>query len=38
MTMTLDHLDRRYGGAESYLERTGVTQDDIDAVRRRLLA
>ncbi|MQA78114.1 MAG: protein-tyrosine-phosphatase [Streptosporangiales bacterium] len=33
----LDHLDRRYGGAEGYLRAGGFTDANVEAVRRRLL-
>jgi protein-tyrosine phosphatase len=36
MLNTLAHLDRRYGGAESYLLRIGVSREHLDAVRARL--
>jgi hypothetical protein len=37
MTNTLAHLDERYGGAESYLLRIGITAEEITAVRERLV-
>jgi protein-tyrosine phosphatase len=38
MANTLDHLTERYGGAEPYLRRIGVTPPAIEAARRRLAA
>ena len=37
MANTLEHLDARYGGAESYLREIGVPDADIAAVRSRLV-
>jgi protein-tyrosine phosphatase len=37
MINTLEHLERRYGGAERYLIHIGVPPSDVEAVRRRLL-
>jgi protein tyrosine/serine phosphatase len=33
----LRHLDTQYGGPEAYLLKTGLTQDDLSAIRARLL-
>ena len=32
----LDHLDARHGGAEDYLRRHGLSEAELDALRRRL--
>jgi protein tyrosine/serine phosphatase len=37
MTELLDHLHRRYGGAEAYLLACGVSPADIERVRTRIL-
>lgn len=34
----LDHLDQRYGGAEAYLRTGGLTSDQLEALRSRLVA
>ena len=33
MELTLDHLDRRYGGAEGYVREIGLSDDAIAAIR-----
>jgi protein-tyrosine phosphatase len=38
MLEVLDHLDERYGGVEGYLLQAGVTPDDLDRLRARLLS
>ncbi len=38
MEEVLDHLDQRYGGVEPYLLGAGVSPDDIERIRRRLVA
>ena len=38
MEGVLDDLDARHGGVDAYLRAAGVEQDDLDAVRARLLA
>ena len=38
MLEVLDHLTDRYGGVEAYLLEAGVTPDDLDRLRARLLA
>ena len=38
MTRTLAYLRATYGSAEGYMRRIGLTQAEIDALRRRLLA
>jgi protein-tyrosine phosphatase len=37
MAQTLDYLDDRYGGAESYLRIAGVSGDEIAQIRARLV-
>ncbi|MGE7225596.1 tyrosine-protein phosphatase [Paenibacillus sp. PDC88] len=37
MAMMLEHLDAKYGGAESYLASIGLTIQEIDALRSKLL-
>jgi protein-tyrosine phosphatase len=36
MLETLDHLDRRYGGAQALLRREGLTDDDLDRLTQLL--
>jgi protein-tyrosine phosphatase len=38
MLEVLAHLDERYGSVEGYLRAAGVTEDDVDRIRRRLTA
>lgn len=38
MYALLDYLDSQYGGAEGYLYAAGVTQNDIEQIRRHLIA
>jgi protein-tyrosine phosphatase len=38
MIEVLDRLDREFGGVQGYLERAGVSQDDLDRLRDRLLS
>ena len=33
----LDHLDARYGGVEAYVREAGVSDDQVDRIRRRLV-
>ncbi len=37
MLTTLAHLDAMYGGPEAYLQAAGVSDDDMERLRRRLL-
>jgi hypothetical protein len=37
MLATLAHLRTRHGGAKAYLMRAGLSDDDIDRIRARLL-
>ncbi len=37
MLDVLAHLDDRYGSVEGYLEHAGVTADDLERIRRRLV-
>ena len=36
MQITLDHLDRTYGGVEGYLRDTGITGDQLAAIREAM--
>ncbi|MEO5952251.1 MAG: tyrosine-protein phosphatase [Chloroflexia bacterium] len=38
MYALLDYLDRQYGGAEGYLYAAGVTQNEIEQIRKHLIA
>lgn len=38
MLRTLGHLDQRYGGVERYLLRIGLSEEEVIALRRALLA
>lgn len=38
MTTVLDHLNTRYGGAEAYLRSGGMTTDQLERLRSRLVA
>jgi protein-tyrosine phosphatase len=38
MLEVLDHLDQRYGGVEGYLLQAGVSAEDLDRLRARLLS
>jgi len=33
----LDDVDRLYGGVEAYLTSIGITQDEMDLIRSKLL-
>ena len=33
----LDYLDRHYGGVEGYLYAAGVTQSDMEQIRKHLV-
>jgi protein tyrosine/serine phosphatase len=37
MLEMLEHLNERYGGAESYLRSVGVTQEQLDRIKTRLV-
>ncbi|TCC64201.1 tyrosine-protein phosphatase [Kribbella pittospori] len=37
MVAILRHLDEKYGGPEAYLRHGGLTDDDLDRLRRRLI-
>lgn len=37
MVAILHHLDEKYGGPEPYLRHGGLTDDDLDRLRRRLI-
>ena len=37
MSLTLDHLERRYGGPEAYLLGGGATKESLDALRDAIL-
>lgn len=36
MQITLDHLDRMYGGVEGYLRDTGITDDQVAAIKEAM--
>ena len=36
MQFTLDHLDRMYGGVEGYLRDTGITDDQVAAIKEAM--
>ena len=36
MQITLDHLDRMYGGVEGYLQDTGITDDQVAAIKEAM--
>ena len=38
MQQTLDHLDRRYGGAEGYVRETGLSDEAVGVIRTALMA
>jgi protein-tyrosine phosphatase len=38
MLEVLEHLDERYGGVEGYLRQAGVTPEDLERLRARLLS
>ena len=37
MSITLDHLDENYGGVEGYLRDTGITDDQLAAIREAMI-
>ena len=37
MRMTLAFLDQQYGGVISYLQRQGVTNEEIELVRKKIV-
>ena len=37
MGLTLDHLDENYGGVEGYLRDTGITDDQLSAIREAMI-
>ena len=38
MLRVLEHLDEKYGGVEAYLRSGGMTDDQLSALRERLVA
>ena len=37
MSITLDHLDENYGGVEGYLRETGITDEQLSAIREAMI-